>query len=113
MIEHYAFGQMTIDGTIYRADLLIFPDGRVRADWWREEGHRLCLDDVSDLLATEPELLVVGTGASGLMKTEPELERRLREANIELRTAPSAEAAAVYNEQTPNRKVAACFHLTC
>jgi hypothetical protein len=59
MIESYRFGEITVDGKKYRRDVIIFPD-HVRDDWWREEGHRLKLVDIEDVIAFQPEILVVG-----------------------------------------------------
>ena len=42
MIDSYSFGEITVDGTGYRSDVILFPQ-RVVADWWRESGHRLVL----------------------------------------------------------------------
>jgi len=42
MIEHYSFGRIVIDGKEYTKDLIIYPD-KIRANWWRKEGHKLRL----------------------------------------------------------------------
>jgi len=39
-ITHYSFGTMTIAGEEICGDLFIHPDGRIRKNWWRAEGHR-------------------------------------------------------------------------
>ncbi len=33
-IDSYSFGSMTVDGTGYGHDLIVFPD-RVMSGWWR------------------------------------------------------------------------------
>jgi len=113
MIEAYAFGRMTIDGTEYRSDLIIYPNGRVQDDWWRAAGHRLIADDIAELLATKPALLIVGTGAYGIMKVDPALRERLERDQIAFEAARSKAAVALYNENVDKRQTAACFHLTC
>jgi len=45
--------------------------------WWRNEGHQLCVDDISEILNEEPEAFVVGTGYEGLMKVLPEVKEFL------------------------------------
>ncbi|MFQ6672661.1 MAG: MTH938/NDUFAF3 family protein, partial [Candidatus Tectimicrobiota bacterium] len=64
-IEDYQFGSMTIDGTRYTADLLVLPSGEVLPEWWRAEGHRLVLEDLTAIVGhgARPETLVIGTGA--------------------------------------------------
>ncbi|MEN8190306.1 MAG: MTH938/NDUFAF3 family protein [Thermodesulfobacteriota bacterium] len=72
MIEKYSFGRMVIDGTLYSSDLTII-NGTVHPDWWRKNGHRVCVEDVAGILADTPQILVIGRGRPGLMKSEKEL----------------------------------------
>ena len=66
-IDSYSFGVMKVGGTEYRGDLIVFPD-KVKSSWWRKEGHSLTIEDLDDILAFKPEVLIVGTGASGLTR---------------------------------------------
>jgi hypothetical protein len=66
MIDSYDFGRITINGRSYDQDLIIFPD-KIKAGWWRKEGHRLQMEDLDDVLESEPEVLIVGTGYYGEM----------------------------------------------
>ena len=112
-IETSSFGLIVIDGKQYTSDLMIFPDGRVKDGWWRKSGHGLEMDDIRDLLASSPEVLVVGTGVNGLMKPAAGLAEALAENGTELIPLPNEAAVALFNELAPGKKVAACFHLTC
>ena len=67
------FGQVVVSGKKYTSDVIIFPD-RVRDNWWRKSGHQLCLKDIAEVITENPEVLVVGTGASSLMRMLPEVE---------------------------------------
>ena len=113
MIDSYKFGSIIIDGREYTSDIIIYPDGRIQGSWWRVEGHRLCLDDIADLIETGPEIIIAGTGAYGFMKPDKSLENYLPTRGIEFTYAPSGKAVTLYNELSPRRKVGACFHLTC
>ncbi|MFC1932941.1 MTH938/NDUFAF3 family protein [Chloroflexota bacterium] len=73
-IDSYRFGEIVINGKSYSSDIVISPD-RVRDNWCRKTGHELCLEDIAEVIAGNPEVLVVGTGASGLVKVLPEVER--------------------------------------
>ncbi len=113
MIESYRFGEMRIDGVSYTGDLIILPSG-VRPNWWRREGHRLCIDDLEEVLEERPEVLIIGTGYSGLMRVPEEVARRLREMGIEVVIQRTGEAWKTYNRLIQEgRRAAAAFHLTC
>ena len=72
-IKAYDFGQITIDGNTFRNDLKIV-GGSIVPDWWRIEGHRLLIADIQDILESKPEVLVVGTGYSGLMSVSEQVK---------------------------------------
>ena len=112
-IEAYSFGWMIIDGKRYTSDLLIYPDGRVEDTWYRKRGHDLLIDDISDLIQAGPEIIIAGTGASGLMKPEKDFEKRLDQKGICFISLPSMEAMERYNHLSLEKSVGACFHLTC
>jgi hypothetical protein len=92
--------------------VIIYPD-RVEASWWRKVGHELCLDDIKNIFTEKPDVLVVGTGYSGLMRVLPEVEEVLREKGIELKVERTKRACDVYNELCKSKKVIAALHLTC
>jgi len=111
-IEHYRFGTITVDGQRHTQDLIILPE-RVVAGWWRKEGHVLHPDDLTAVLEAVPEVLIVGTGAYGMMRVTEETSRALEAAGIRLIAAPTAEAVETYNQLREEARVAAALHLTC
>ncbi len=113
MIESYSFGRMVIDGTLHTADVIIYPDGTVQSSWWRREGHRLSREDIEELIASGPEIIVAGTGASRMMKPVEGLRELLAQQGINFMALPSKEAMARYNDLSKSKKVGGCFHLTC
>jgi len=113
MIEAIRFGRITIEGRTYHQDVLIHPDRRVTDGWWRRQGHRLVLGDLVDLLASQPEIIVAGTGIYGRMRPDPNLFRTLEDRNIELVALPTEEAVVHFNRIFENRRTAGGFHLTC
>ena len=62
---------------------------------------------------TKPEVLVVGTGYSGLMKIHPQTEKQLGSSGIELIAAKTEKACRIYNDLSKSRRVVAALHLTC
>jgi hypothetical protein len=113
MIEKNAFGSIQVDGKKYTTDILIYPDGRVSDNWWRKHGHRLSLADIEALVATAPEMIVIGTGVYGRMLPEAGLEKELRKRGIKLVMDPTGEAIACFNRLRTTRKIGGGFHLTC
>lgn len=118
MINSYAFGKMEIDGNSYNFDLIILPGGRVKDNWYRQSGHTLTLDDLSQLTDARPELIIAGTGAYGRMALAPGLSKTLAQMGIQIRALKTAEAVDLYNQMLKEKTTApqtlgACFHLTC
>ena len=112
MIDSYDFGRIIINGKRYNSDLIIFSDN-VRDGWWRKEGHRLHVEDLKDVLEFKPEVLVVGTGYSGLMRIPLETRRYVESEGIEFLAQKTAEACETFNRLVKSRKVVAALHLTC
>ena len=112
IIDSYQFGLVVVNGKRYSSDIIIFPD-RVRGDWWKKRGHQLCLDDIAEVIAENPEVLVVGTGASGLVKVLPEVKQSLEAQGIKLIAEPTNEACNIYNQLCHSQRVVAALHLTC
>jgi hypothetical protein len=112
LIESYEFGRIVINGKRYTTDVIIYPD-HVEDDWWREEGHSLSPVDLWAIVQAEPEMLVVGTGRSGLMRVLPETEKYLRKQGIRLIAERTTEAVRIYNQLCQSTRVVAALHLTC
>jgi len=110
-IEEYRFGRVVVDGEEQTRDVIVLP-GRIVRNWWREDGHKLVMSDLGDVLEELPEHLLVGTGAYGQLRPEPETLEQLRERGIEVEALPTAEAVRRYGELDP-RRAAAALHLTC
>ncbi len=113
MIGAYSFGRISIGGREYTSDLLL--RGReVLPGWWRRQGHGCCLEDILPALELEPEIFVLGTGSSGLLRPDRELEDDLATRGIRLIARPTAEAVEEYNMLLARGgRVAAGLHLTC
>lgn len=112
-IDSYQFGRIVVDGTAYHSDCLIVA-GSVLPDWRRSQGHILAAEDVQPVIAAKPATLIVGCGASGLIKVAQETRQVLRQKNIELVALDTYGAVAKFNELTAKgENVAAALHLTC
>lgn len=112
MIDSYDFGRIVINGKSYNNDLIVFPD-KIRDSWRRKEGHRLQIEDLKDISEAKPEVLVVGTGYSGMMTIPPETRKCVESEGIELIAQKTAEACKTFNRLVKSRKVVAALHITC
>ena len=112
IIDSCQFGLIVINGTEYSSDVIIFPD-RVRDNWWRMTAHQLCPDDIAEVLTENPKVLVVGTGASGLMKVLPEAQQAVEAQGIKLIMETSDKACLTYNRLCRSQRAVATLHLTC
>jgi hypothetical protein len=110
-MDGYRFGRLIVDGEEQSQDVIVLPD-RVVTSWWRTDGHRLVLADLDDVLEDLPGHLLVGTGAYGRMRPDPEMLEQLRERGVEVEAMPTGEAVRRYGELDP-RRTAAALHLTC
>jgi hypothetical protein len=112
MIDSYEFGVIHINGKRYSSDVIIYPY-RVKDDWWRKEGHQLCIDDLEDVIEENPDVIVVGIGNPGLMRVLPETEKYIKSQGIRLIVQNTKEACKTYNQLSSSQKVIALLHLTC
>ncbi len=112
-IDSYQSGKIVVDGTGYSSDCVILGDS-VQANWWRKQGHLLAVEDLQPVIEAKPSVLVVGCGASGMMKVCEDTRQVLRQQNIELIALDTNEAVETFNELAEKgRDVAAALHLTC
>jgi hypothetical protein len=65
MITEFSFGRIVVEGQTYTNDIKIV-DGKLVADWWRQSGHSVEIDEVQDILDSESEILVIGKGQPGI-----------------------------------------------
>ena len=113
MIEDYYFGSIKIDGQKFENDVFIDLDGKVNS-WWREESHLFQKKDVESYLEKKPEIIIFGTGKSGIAKLSEELKDFLEGLGIEIIVESTEQATENYNQaKKQDKKVTAFLHLTC
>jgi len=117
MIERYRFGSIVINEREYNSDIILYPDGRIEASWWRKSGHKLIAEDIIALIESRPKVIIAGTGAYGIMEPDKGLAVLLAQRGIDFKALPTPQAVELYNDlykNTENKgKIGACFHLTC
>jgi hypothetical protein len=113
MITDFSFGKIVVNGKTYSDDIKIIR-GQVISDWWRKRGHRVDIEDVADILESRPDIVVIGKGSPGLMKSSSSLRDYLNVNNVELIEKKTAKAIEVFNKlYQEGKRVAAGFHITC
>jgi len=112
-IDSYAFGHIVIKGKSYTSDVIIYDD-RVDASWWRREGHLLQWPDITDIVKAKPDILIIGSGYSGIMSVPQELVDRIASLGIDVIVEKTTKAVELFNSlQRKKSHVIAAFHITC
>ena len=112
MINSYSFSNIMIGGNKFPKDLIIYHD-HISSNWRRKTGHLLTEDGITEIIDCKPEILIIGTGASGLMKVDIMVKDKLKALGIEFVIMKTAEAVNEYNRVYKDKKVVAALHLTC
>ena len=113
LVESYRFGKIVINGQKYNKDLIVFPK-EIKTNWWRKDGHSLCLEDLLVLEDIETNFLIVGIGSAGVMIVPSDVIQELNQKEIEVIVLKTPEAVEEYNRLAKEGKqVAGAFHLTC
>jgi hypothetical protein len=112
MIERYSFGRYSFGGKAYTSDVIIHGDSVT--SWWRVTGHSVAREDIEKLVAEKPAVIVIGTGASGLMTVPPDTRRFIEDNGIQFVAEETAKAVETFNElRAGGTDVAIAMHLTC
>ncbi|MFP4558964.1 MAG: Mth938-like domain-containing protein [Archaeoglobaceae archaeon] len=113
-VESFSFGRMTIDGKQYTSDVIVSKDGMINSSWWRKEGHNVHPGDIGEIIDANPEIVIFGTGASGLMKVSKEVKEQLQQKGIDVDHMLTSKAKDKFNELVnQGKRVVLAAHLTC
>lgn len=112
MIDNYTFGEFTINGKKFRSNIVLI-NNSVKPGRYLEN-HELLIKDFDEILAANPEIVIIGTGASGVVKPSEEIKNEIESEGIQLIIEKSGEAIKTYNKLLKQKKkVAAFMHNTC
>ncbi|WP_455206907.1 Mth938-like domain-containing protein [Kaarinaea lacus] len=112
-ITHYTFGAIDIDNKSYHSDVIVTTD-RVKDNWWRKDGHNLAIEDLTEVITTNPDVVIIGTGYYGRMKVPKATQEYLQKKGIRFEMARTMDAVKQFNQlQKDCAKVVAALHLTC
>lgn len=111
-ITGYRFGAVTVDGAAHTADVLV--RGETCTPWRRKRGHAVAIEDLEAVLDPPPEILVLGTGAFGLMRVPAAVRAAIEDRGVEVVAKRTAKAVETFNALSDaGRNVAIGMHLTC
>ncbi|MBU0767990.1 MAG: hypothetical protein KJ687_02700, partial [Proteobacteria bacterium] len=96
MIENFSFGNIVVNGITYTNDIKIIR-GSVIPNWWRKRGHRVDIEDVRDIIEAKPNILVLGKGKPGMMKSTRSLCEFLKQNDIDLIEEKTSKAIKTFN----------------
>jgi len=113
IINSTRFGSITINGKVYdeKDNYIVFWDDEI-IPLHTTERHVFGRPELDIILKKNPEMIVVGTGDSGLLKVSEEVRSLCQGKEIELVEMISREAIIRFNENL-DKKVVAFIHVTC
>lgn len=110
-IDFTKFGEVSINGKIYYSDMLVCWDGKIE---FRVKKHIFDMDDFIALLKMKPEVIVIGTGQTGIVKISDEVRQTAEDKKIKLYVDPSPKAVDMFNGLVAQgKKAIALIHTTC
>ena len=112
LIDSYRFGEIVINGNVFRKDVIIFRS-QVLENWRRKEGHSLCIADLEHIISQKPAMIIVGQGANRRMNIPGETQAAIEAEGVQFLSIPTSEACELYNELEASTDIAAALHLTC
>lgn len=117
-IDSTKFGEITVDGKRYHQVIIAGEEVHEReydrlTDLYGTS-HKMGDWEVEELLAGDPEVIVIGTGEVEKLRVDFRLKVEARERGVEVVAAATPEAVKAYNVSAgEGRKVNALIHTTC
>ena len=111
MIDSTKFGEITVNGKPYDSDLTVYWDGRVA---FRSKEHVVELGEFLKVMKAGPDVLVVGTGQSAVLRIAPEVIQLASDRKVQVYAEATPRAVEMFNAfASSGRKVVGIFHVTC
>ncbi len=120
MIEEYSFGFIKINGEDFHNDVEVRWTNEVLPLVFQER-HVIGIAEVKRAIAQKPNIIVIGTGESGLAEITPEAQGEIEKNGIKLIIDKTEDAVKTFNvlkedseeEEGKQERVIGLFHLTC
>lgn len=116
IFEKTWFGGVRINGNDYRDVVVVGEEIKPRQTSRLDQeygGHHLVGDfEIEELLANQPEVIIIGNGQSGVLEVSEKVKERMREVKLLILKTPPA--IAKYNQLVGEEKKVNCLiHVTC
>ncbi|MDP3051974.1 MAG: MTH938/NDUFAF3 family protein [bacterium] len=114
-INDYQFGLITIDEKRHANDVEIRNFENEVLAWWRKESHCIDCEDVKKAVSQKPELIIIGTGYSGMAQITENAKKEIESGGIKLIIEKTGDAVKTFNAEgdMKGKKIIGLFHLTC
>ena len=107
MIDEYKYGMFKIDGKTHYDDIKILG---TKVRFWECRSREINVGDIKDLLEMNPEIVIIGLGAGGLISVSDSVRDMLHSKKIKLHAENNPKACELYNQSLMDgKKVAAIF----
>jgi hypothetical protein len=118
-IDETTFGSITIGGTIYRRDVMVRPNGKVKRRKKKLSSavygtsHTISLREARYVRkqAARAQRLIVGSGQFGNVELSPEAAAYLKRKNCRVTLTPTPTVIDVWNKA--RGRAVGLFHVTC
>ena len=112
MIEHYTFGTFIIDGKEFNSNIKLINNKPKPCHHF--DNHIIKKSDFTDLIKAKPDIIIIGTGASGVVNVPQDIITLIQKNNIQLIIKKTEDACNEYNKLIKQQKnVCALLHNTC
>jgi hypothetical protein len=116
-LDRTKFGSITVKGEVFRHDVIIRLDGRVKKRKKKLSkaiygtSHTISLDEARHVYQKGAEQLILGAGQYGLVQLSDEAADYLRRKGCQVTCLPTPQAIQAWNEA--EGAVIGLFHVTC
>lgn len=122
-IDGTVFGSITIEGELYKRDVMIRLDGTVKKRKKKlskvrhpvtgtyGSSHRISLEEARHIYQKGAEVLIIGAGQFGLVSLSDEAAAYLQKKNCQVELLPTKEAIGAWN--AAQGAAIGMFHVTC
>lgn len=93
-ITHYSLGTFVIDRTQHISDIKIIGP---RVYQWKRKDQKLTREDIIEIMEKNPDIIIIGTGAAGLLQIDQDAKNAIEARGIKLIILRTPHACKEFN----------------